>query len=774
MSQNEIVTSSPLGLHNSIEEPIRTCGSIQPHGLLFVLKEPHLEILQVSSNTFDFIGLPPEDLLNKPLDGWLDSSHLHYITECISQNIDFINPINISLKVENQLLAFDGFIHRSNEFLILEIERTPPITNKSYFGHYLVKSCLAKIQNASTLVELCQVMAREIRKITGFDRVMIYQFNPEGSGAAIAEDKLEGLISYLDLHFPASDIPEQVKQDYALSSIRFIPDVNYQAVELLPKHNSVTNQPIDLTLAVLRGVSPCHLEYLRNMGVSASMSIPLIKNKSLWGLIACHHQAAKYIHPEVRTACELLGQVMSLELSAKEDNADLDYKINLKLIQAKFVEAVSQGNNLVEGLIKDKINLLNLVGAQGAAVCSQGDFTLIGKTPENADMQGLIAWLETQLDNDILYTDSLPKIYPAAERFKDTGSGLLALSIAKTQKLYVLWFRPEVIQIVKWGGNPNIPFEAISPEESQGANHNNLRLSPRKSFDLWQETVRLKSLPWKSCEIEAAVELKSAIVGIVLRKADELAKINIELERSNSELDAFAYIASHDLKEPLRGIHNYSSFLLEDYADVLCEEGIAKLQTLVRLTQRMEDLIDSLLHFSRVGRIEFSMQQINLNELVNEVIDVLRISLKVNDIEIRIPQPLPAIQGDPVQISEVFSNLLSNAIKYNDKLHKWVEIGFLNSPHPHTQKRMTAEEREHNELSTLIVFYVRDNGIGIKEKHQETIFRIFKRLHGSNKYGGGTGAGLTIAKKIVERHNGKIWVESTYGAGSTFYFTLPS
>ncbi|PSB62937.1 cyanobacterial phytochrome A, partial [Chroococcidiopsis cubana CCALA 043] len=252
-----------------------------------------------------------------------------------------------------------------------------------------------------------------------------------------------------------------------------------------------------------------------------------------------------------------------------------------------------------------------------------------------------------------------------------------------------------------------------------------------------------------------------AIVGIVLRKAAELARINSELERTNSELDAFAYIASHDLKEPLRGIHNYSSFLLEDYADILNEDGAFKLQTLVRLTQRMEDLIESLLHFSRLGRIELSFQKTNLNELVSNVVDVLNISLKEERANIRISQTLPIVECDRVQVSEVFSNLISNAIKYNNKEDKSVEIGYLES-----------ENSSNDSQSNSFVFYVRDNGIGIREKHLETIFRIFKRLHAPNRYGGGTGAGLTIAKKIVERHGGKIWVESTYGEGSTFYFTL--
>jgi light-regulated signal transduction histidine kinase (bacteriophytochrome) len=284
-------------------------------------------------------------------------------------------------------------------------------------------------------------------------------------------------------------------------------------------------------------------------------------------------------------------------------------------------------------------------------------------------------------------------------------------------------------------------------------------MSPRQSFDLWQETVQGCAQPWKPCEIEAVAELRSLIVGVVLRQADELSLMNFELQRSNEDLDSFAYIASHDLKEPLRGIHNYANFLMEDYEEVLDDDGIAKLQTLVRLTQRMEDLINSLLYFSRLGRTELMRQTVNLDELVHQTIATLTIARPQNEVEFRIPQSLPSIEGDLAQVNELLTNLISNAIKYNDKASKWIEIGFI------------AGNEENSDFYPL-TFYVRDNGIGILQEHLDKIFQIFRRLHGRDDFGGGTGVGLTIARKIVERHGGRIWVESTPAQGSTFYFTL--
>lgn len=239
------------------------------------------------------------------------------------------------------------------------------------------------------------------------------------------------------------------------------------------------------------------------------------------------------------------------------------------------------------------------------------------------------------------------------------------------------------------------------------------------------------------------------------RAEEELAQRNAELQRSNQDLDDFAYIASHDLKEPLRGIHNFSSFLLEDYADKLDEDGRSKLETLIRLTRRMEDLIDSLLHFSRTGRAGLEMDDVDLNEVVGEVVENIGINLEESRVEVRIPRPLPTVRCDRVRVRELYHNLIVNAMKYNDKPEKWIEIGY-----------------KQNGAGVPPALYVSDNGIGIQEKHHDAIFRIFKRLHARDKFGGGTGAGLTIVKKIVERHDGKIWLDSAYGQGTTIFFTL--
>jgi PAS domain S-box-containing protein len=281
---------------------------------------------------------------------------------------------------------------------------------------------------------------------------------------------------------------------------------------------------------------------------------------------------------------------------------------------------------------------------------------------------------------------------------------------------------------------------------------------------------RTADLQLANSQLQAEIAVRKRAEETIESTARELERRNLELGRSNKELDDFAYIASHDLKEPLRGLHTYSTFLLEDYGEVLDDDGCAKLETLTRLTMRMGALIDSLLYYSRVGQIDLAIGKTDLRKIVAQVVESLAIPLQDAEVEVHIPTPLPTIRCDKARIGEVFHNLITNAMKYNDKPQKWIEIGVVDDQGQ--EDRETSHGASKHTAHGLPVFYVRDNGIGIREKHKEAIFGIFKRLHSRDEYGGGTGVGLTIAKKIVERHGGCIWVESSYGEGTIFFFTL--
>jgi chemotaxis family two-component system sensor kinase Cph1 len=723
---------------------IDTPGSIQPHGILLVI-DRNLKIVQVSQNTQIHLDKSPQDLLRKSLSSILQKQQIKEIQQSIATKKEGKSHLKLSIKTFDREKYFDLCIYRVRDNIILELEPTESLTEMSFSNfHSLVSEALFKMQKTANLVELLDLVASEIRAIIEIDRVMVYQFDARGSGCVLAESKREDLSSYLGLHYPATDIPEESRDLYTRFPLRYIPDLSVELVSIVPTHNPQTSLPLDLTHSTLRSFDSCCREFHQNMGIAALVVIPLIENDRLWGLISCHHQTPKYLPYPIRTTCEFLGQIVSRELNSKLSYEEFDYKIKLQSIQSELIESIASAKNFLDALIEPAIRLLDLTSATGAAVCLGDDIQILGKTPSIEEIRSLIEWTDRQINESLFSTDSLPKLYPEAEAFKDAASGLLMLRISKVKRYYILWFRSEVIQTVNWAGNPQDSFKI----DADG----NLILCPRNSFKLWQETVRSTSLPWQQWELDRAVALRNAIVGIVLSKAEELAKINLELERSNRELASFAYAASHDLKEPLRGIYNYSTILLEDYETVLDEEGVEYLQSLISLSQRMDILIDVLLKFSQIGQAELNLQPTDLNESIAYAIDVFRASRQNARLDVRIPRPLPILSCDSTLINEVFSNLIINAFKYNDNLDKLVEIGYKDEERP--------------------IFYVRDNGIGIQNHHLETIFRLFKRLHSQEKYGGGAGAGLAITKKIIEHHGGQIWAESTYGKGSTFFFYL--
>lgn len=760
------ISLDTVDVNNCDHEAIHTPGAIQPHGVLLACGSDWV-ITQVSNNTQQHLGKAPKQLLGTSLQDLLGEPAIASIEACLEGAFDAVNPLHFDLTVKGATQTFSSVVHHSDESVVIELEPASSSEAVSFFDfHNFVKRPISRFQQTRTLAELCQAAVEELKHITGFDRVMVYRFDEDGSGHVMAEVVQPEMTPFVGLHYPPTDIPKQAKYLYLLNLLRLIPDVAYEPVPLV----ALEKTPLDMSMSMLRSVSPLHTEYLQNMGVKATMAISLVHDNQLWGLLVCHHNSPRQLSYERRTICEFLGQAMGLELSAKANSEDIDYQLKLKALQVSFAKALGQSTTLKGGLTQQPDRLLALTGASGVAFCEKGELTLLGETPTLQETQSLVHWLGSGFKQTAVYeTSALSQVYSPAAEFEGRISGLLAIAISQAQALYVVWFRPEVAQTVAWAGNPDKPVEV----DTNGV----AKLSPRRSFDLWKQTVSGRSLPWKVCEQEAALELRTAAIGLVLQRADELAELNFELERSNLELDSFAYIASHDLKEPLRGIHNYSSFLIEDYGETLGEDGTDKLETLMKLTERMENLISSLLHYSRLGRAELRRSSIDVNSVVEGVIELIKVS-KPEAVSFEIQPGLPVVECDRTQITELFTNLITNAIKYNDKTDKHIEVGHLTGIDAATQEllppKMTNVDGSMDEPETpgSGVFYVRDNGIGIREKHLESVFRIFKRLHAPTRFGGGTGAGLTIAKKIVERHGGKLWIASAYGEGSTFYFTL--
>ena len=493
------------------------------------------------------------------------------------------------------------------------------------------------------------------------------------------------------------------------------------------------------------------------------MTISLIQNDKLWGMVTCHHRTPRLVSYELRDLCQFIGKTFSALLNSKEELDQRAYQLRVRERQARLFEQVSSQANFVEGLYRKSPTLADVFECGGAAICFDNEVTTIGNTPTEPQIRDLLDWLQTNARQDIFYTNSYAALNPVGLAMRGTASGLIAASLAEAPGNYLLWFRPEVIQTVTWAGQDEKPERRADGQ---------IFLSPRQSFESWKQLVENTATPWRPLELEAAKEIRLHISDMRLKvfnelhaRAQALSQLNSELERSNDELDSFAYVASHDLKEPLRGIHNYSLFLLEDYADQLDAEGVDKLQTLVRLSQRMEGLIEGLLQLSRAGRLDLELAPVDMEELVAEVLDLLRPRFEQMRTTVVVAGPLPTVQADRLRLQEVVNNLLTNAMKYSDQPDKTVTLGVVEASN--------AEPARAVDLDRFHVFYVKDQGIGIDPRHHQNIFKLFKRLHAQDKYGGGTGAGLAIAKKMVEKHGGTLWVESALGHGATFYFSLP-
>ncbi len=767
---------APLTVENCADEPIHIPGATQAHGLLLVLEEQTLRVTRVSDNIRALLKMDPQQVLGQPLSRLVGAEQHAYVAEEAEQS-DFspknpflknINPLKLSVAVADEALTFDGILHRSNHGLILELE--PLESSKGLtFRHFydLSRKSLLALQNTENLQELYEVTAREVHQLTGFDRVMVYRFDHDWNGEVVAETSSPNVAdSFLGLRFPATDIPAQARALYLKNWLRFIPDVAYQPATILADEQGQPQEPLDLSYAVLRSVSPIHLEYLRNMGVRATLTISLVKDNQLWGLIACHHLRPRYVPYQTRIASEYIGQILSLQLALKQKGDQKLVDVEQRRIHSLLMETITRSKNYTQGFLTASSETLTLVGAQGAAVFHEGTMQLLGQTPTAKQVTDLFEWLKTQLnETEYLFSSSaLAQEYAPAEHFVAVGAGLLAVQVAKPQQSYILWFRPELAQEVAWGGKP----DKFVVQEEDGK----YRLHPRKSFAQWKERVHGNSKPWEEYHLEVAHTLRNALKDVFVFKADEyrqqkesLERLNRQLheevatreqvqlllEQSNAELERFAQVASHDLQEPLRTTANFTSLLKKRYNDQLDERAQRYIHFIVNGTARMQTLINDILAYSRLQTRQEELRAVDINELLLDVQRDLQLSIKKSRAKI-ISEQLPTVVGDAKRLGQVFQNLISNAIKYRSE--RPLEI------------KVVGEEQEE-----CWQFSVSDNGIGIEAEYFDRIFIVFQRLHTGSEYTG-TGMGLAICKRIVERHHGTIWLTSEFGQGSTFYFTI--
>jgi light-regulated signal transduction histidine kinase (bacteriophytochrome) len=745
-------------------EPVRTPGCIQAHGVLLVLRLGDLQILQVSDNTEQHLGVSAAQLLGQSVALVVGMAGVARLQQLLISEAPGMGPsYAFTLPALTGAVALDACVHTSEGVAVLELEATGRDQTPADDNIFLqVRSAVARLHGAADVRSFCQRVTEEVRALTGLDRVMAYRFHADHHGEVIAESMRDGLPSWLGLHYPAADIPAQAREMYKALWIRPLPHAAGELVELLPLANPQTGHALNMTHCALRGASVMYTEYLANMGAAASLTMPLLRDGELWGLIACQHNTPTHFPYPLRAACELLAQVVSLQLQSAERAEVLAYRLKLEDVHQQLVARSARAGELPT-LMDLQPSLLDAIASSGAALYHQDRWWCVGQVPALAQLNALADWLNQQdaLNSSIrpvFTSDALASLYPAAADLQDSASGVLVVPLSRSRRELLIWFRPQTIQTIPWAGKPD--------DKPQKAGPYGMRLTPRGSFALFTETVKGRSLPWLDCEVDAALHLRQRVLEGVISRGERLEDLNTELSRSNEELDAFAYVASHDLKEPLRGVHHYAHQLLEGIQQSDADNR-QRLEGLMRLTVRMDNLLDSLLNFSQLGRMGLELESVDFNVLLEEALESVGARRTASDCRITIARALPILRCDPLRVGQIYSNLLSNALKYRRGPQARIEVGYIAAHEVAVRPNAPAES------AGLLLLYVKDEGIGIKPQHYGQVFQLFKRMHGRDDYGGGVGAGLTIVKKIVQRHGGQVWLDSTPGLGSTFYFTLP-
>jgi light-regulated signal transduction histidine kinase (bacteriophytochrome) len=742
-------------------EPIRIPGAVQPHGFLLSIDRSQLataaaeaRVLQVSDNLAAFTGIAPSDAVGQTLrtviGGAADLLAPLLRRDQPRDRPGFLATLTLGAGADRRhdgvagRAQFDVLAHESEGLLVLEFEPSAGSLEASLHHLYpLVGDFLNKINDADSVVDMSQLAVNEIAALTGFGRVMVYSFDKDGHGTVLAECLQDGYEGYIGQRFPASDIPRQARELYLLNRIRLIQDADYTPAALLPQNNPLTGQPTDLSLAALRSVSPVHLQYMRNMGTLASMSVSLVVDGKLWGLLSCHHDTPRRLSYHQRTVCEQLGQILALRIRNRADADELQFRLDVRRVMVGLLGGLTQGADFIENLRSVMPELLRFARAGGVAVVLDDRLISVGHTPDDNQIRELASWLTLHSHEDLFHSAHLSAIYPPAAAYTDSASGLLAMPISRIHQHYLLWFRPEVVYTIDWAGRP--------PNKQSG---DRAALTPRTSFDIWHEAVHGTCVPWHDAELELALEFRTTLLGIALERAEQMADLAEELGRANKELEAFSYSVSHDLRAPLRHIVGFSDLLMETAGNDNPERRLRFLSNIKSAARLAGKLVDDLLSFSQMGRAALRPVRIRMGELVNGCIERLGPESLSRRIEWKV-DPLPDVIADPAFLQLALYNLLSNAVKFTAQSDPAVI-------------RITSEQ-----LSEEVVFHIADNGVGFNMDYVHKLFGVFQRLHRIEDFNG-TGIGLANVRRIVERHGGRVWAYSAPGEGAIFSFSIPN
>ena len=716
------------------DELIRIPGAIQPHGWLIALRLGSDEIVAFSENCTTLTGTTSRAEMLAALDT---------IVALVRPDIGRLSsgdaPVAVCT-VELAGLSLDISVHQNSDLEFLEFEPGGANHGSQAPIYSLARYLLPHLRSVSSEREFAVLAVSEMKRLSGFGRCLAYQFGEDGHVEVLAELRDPGYESYDGHRFPAMDIPPQARALYRLNHLRLIPDANYTPVPIHFIDPTRSAASLDLSFASLRSVSPIHLQYMRNMGTLATMSVSIIVRGQLWGLISCHSHTPRQLSFQTRAACEHVGRLLSLQIESRDEKDKIAIGLEHTEITLDLVSYLADSDLTLRRLVDRSQPLLRLARASGAAVVFDDECWTTGMTAPRDQIEALARAIRAR-HVEVYKSDSVAEDFGAGAAQFGEITGVMAISLSQVHCHLIIWFRPETVTTVLWAGEP-LKF-------SLDGSH----LRPRRSFATVEQLVHGRSLEWAPAQVTGVEVLRKALLTIVLRHAQERAEVANEFGRLNKELEAFSYTVSHDLRSPMRHICAFVDLVLDSDESHLAARDRRHLAQVKDASAFAIQLVDALLDFSRLGRAGMTMGPIDTHLMVENLVRELSSQDRERLIEWDIAPALPALWGDPFLMQIVVRNLLSNALKY-------------------TRGRSPARIRVSAVVDSAGTgLEVADNGVGFPMKFAHRLFGVFQRLHRVDEFEG-TGIGLAIVRRVVERHGGVAWARGELGVGASVGFTI--
>ena len=725
-------------------EPIHLAGAIQNHGFLLAVDDAGI-LRMASDNLQAIFGKAAASVLDRPVASLIGEDALIKMREHLSgHNADCIVPVQLNVTLDGREIALIASAYQTDELMVVELE---PAGQDSQFTQASIPKTVMRMKQLDRYDDIdsyCRAVVEQLHRLTGFDRVMVYRFDHRWNGEVIAECRNDKLPSFLHHHFPASDIPPQARALYEKNLLRFIADTDAPTISLLSGSSPIAQKPLDLSFSVLRAISPVHIEYLRNMGVRATVTISLLNDGKLWGMITCHHTQPWHISCELRNMLALMGNFFSMKISALFNLARIKSMDTIQN-ELRVLTDLLRRTNDIDALFQERSNeFLNLAGASGSYFQFEDDQFTAGKIPPESELPALIEWIQRQeLLDGLFVTDNLGALYPRAQAFAGDASGLLAVALDNQNSSFILWFRPEAIRNIPWAGKPHKQITA----DQQGP-----RLTPRHSFATWLEAVHGFSTPWLDNNIVAVKLISFSIAQLLIQQArlrEEKASL------ANQAKSEFLSSMSHELRTPMNAILGFSQLMELD--ECLAPEHKQGVREIRKAGYHLLALIDEVLDLAKVesGHMTLSLESVDVATLIGECLAMMQPMAHNRGLRINhfCEHGLNA-KVDRVRLKQILLNLISNAIKYN---RDGGEI------------RIEAQSVHGGRVRIS----VSDTGQGIAEERKAELFQPFSRLGAESGAIEGTGLGLVIARRIIELMGGSIGVDSKVNVGSTFWIELP-